>query len=118
MFEGILCIDKPAGVTSHDVVGHVRRAAKMRKVGHGGTLDPLATGLLIVALGRATRLLEYVLGQPKTYEALVRLGQTSNTYDGEGELIESGPVEATKDDILDVLAQFRGGQAPIREAAE
>jgi tRNA pseudouridine55 synthase len=83
MIEGILCVDKPPALTSHDVVSRIRRLASTRKVGHGGTLDPLASGLLVLGVGRATRLLEYILGWPKEYQALVRLGQTSNTYDAE-----------------------------------
>lgn len=106
--NGILCIDKPPGLTSHDVVSRVRRLADTRKVGHGGTLDPLASGLLVLAIGRATRLLEYVLGQPKEYHALVRLGQTSSTYDGEGELVDSGPVDVSESELIAALVRFRG----------
>lgn len=106
--NGILCIDKPPGLTSHDVVSRVRRLVDTRKVGHGGTLDPLASGLLVLAIGRATRLLEYILGQPKEYQALVRLGQTSNTYDGEGEIEDSGPVDVSEADLFAALARFRG----------
>lgn len=108
MIEGILCVDKPAELTSHDVVARVRRLANTRRVGHGGTLDPLATGLLVLAIGRATRLLEYVLGQPKEYQALVRLGQTSNTYDGEGKLVQSGEASVTEVEIAAMLNRFRG----------
>jgi len=108
MIEGILCVDKPPGPTSHDVVSRIRRLAGTRKVGHGGTLDPLASGLLVLAIGRATRLLEYVLGQPKEYQALVRLGYTSNTYDGEGELVDSGTVDVTESQLATALARFRG----------
>ena len=92
MKSAILNIDKPAGLTSHDVVNRVRRIAGTRRVGHGGTLDPLATGVLIVAVERATRLLEYITGQPKTYEATVRLGITTTTYDAEGEKVAERPV--------------------------
>lgn len=108
MIEGILCVDKPLGLTSHDVVSRVRRLANIRKVGHGGTLDPLATGLLIVAVGRATRMLEYVLGQTKEYQALVRLGQTSSTYDAEGELIDHDAEPVAETDIRQGLMRFRG----------
>lgn len=114
MPEGILSIDKPTGPTSHDVVSRVRRLANTRKVGHGGTLDPLSSGLLILALGRATRLLEYVQSESKTYRALVRLGQTSSTYDGEGELEYSGAVDVSDEQLLTALSRFRGKieQAP------
>jgi tRNA pseudouridine55 synthase len=110
---GILNIDKPLGLTSHDVVSGVRRLAGIRRVGHGGTLDPLATGVLVVALGFATRLLEYVTDQPKSYEAVVRLGQTSTTYDAEGELSPAhdlpGLVTRLSPPLLDeALEQFRG----------
>jgi tRNA pseudouridine55 synthase len=84
-----LLVDKPAGVTSHDVVAQIRRE-RGGKVGHAGTLDPFATGLLVVLLGRATRMQRYVLGQPKTYVATARLGWRSSTGDPDGELEETG----------------------------
>jgi tRNA pseudouridine55 synthase len=74
MTSGLLYVDKPAGLTSHDVVGVVRRAARTRRVGHAGTLDPFATGLLVLAINSATRLLPYVGGEPKVYEAVIRFG--------------------------------------------
>ena len=89
--EGILNIDKPQWLSSHDVVARVRRICSTRRVGHAGTLDPLATGVLLVCVGRATRLSEYFMGQQKTYTATVRLGQTTNTYDAEGEVEEERP---------------------------
>ena len=105
---GILNIDKPAGITSHDVIGRVRRAARMRRVGHAGTLDPLATGVLLVCLGRATRLVEYLTGQPKTYEAVIRMGQTTDTYDAEGTITAERPITFTEADLAQALTQFRG----------
>lgn len=84
--DGILMVDKPQGLTSHDVVGVVRRAAKTGKVGHAGTLDPMATGVLVVAIGGATRTLEYLTAHDKRYTATVRLGQNTTTYDAEGEV--------------------------------
>ncbi len=105
---GVLSVDKPLELTSHDVVQKVRRLADIRRVGHAGTLDPLATGVLVLALGRATRLLEYVVALPKTYEARVRLGQVSSTYDGEGEIVEERPVTLGGADIEAALEQFRG----------
>jgi tRNA pseudouridine55 synthase len=110
--EGILNIDKPAGITSHDVVNRVRQVAGLRRVGHAGTLDPLATGVLLVCLGRATRLVEYVIGQPKTYEVVIRLGQSTNTYDAEGEVVAERPCHFTPNDLTLALAQFRG---PIQQ---
>lgn len=83
---GILLVDKPAGLTSHDVVARTRRAFGTRKVGHAGTLDPMATGLLVLGVEGATRLLTYIVGADKTYQATIRLGQTTSTDDAEGEV--------------------------------
>ncbi len=105
---GILNIDKPSGMTSHDVVSRVRRLAGTRRVGHAGTLDPLATGVLVVCLGQATRLVEYVVGRPKTYVTTVRLGQTTNTYDADGKIERIRPVAVTDDQLQAALNQFRG----------
>jgi tRNA pseudouridine55 synthase len=88
--DGILLIDKPAGKTSHDVVAAVRREHRGRRVGHAGTLDPFATGLLLVLIGRATRIQRYLVALPKSYEAVARLGATSSTGDTEGEIAETG----------------------------
>jgi tRNA pseudouridine55 synthase len=91
--DGVLLVDKPAGPTSHDVVARVRRGLPRGvKVGHAGTLDPFATGLLLVLLGRATRVQQYLMGLPKAYETVARLGWTSSTGDVEGELVETGRV--------------------------
>lgn len=106
--EGVLNVDKPQGLTSHDVVNHVRRISGIRRVGHAGTLDPLATGVLLLCLGRTTRLVEYLVGQPKTYEAVIRLGQATNTYDAEGEIVAERPVAVGIDDITAALSRFRG----------
>ena len=105
---GVLNIDKSAGMTSHDVVNRVRRVAQTRRVGHAGTLDPLATGVLLLCLGRATRLVEYLVGQPKVYEAEIRLGQTTNTYDADGEVVQERPLTFSPQDLENALAQFRG----------
>ncbi|SJM62598.1 tRNA pseudouridine synthase B [Actinomycetales bacterium JB111] len=85
--DGVLLVDKPAGLTSHDVVARIRRLAATRKVGHAGTLDPMATGLLVIGIGRATRLLTHVVGADKTYEATIRLGISTTTDDAEGEAL-------------------------------
>jgi len=106
--QGILLVDKPVGPTSHDVVGLVRRLAHIRKVGHTGTLDPLASGLLILCIGRATRLAEYLAGRPKSYAAIVHLGQETSTYDKEGRVVAERPVSAGKSDVIAALAAFRG----------
>jgi tRNA pseudouridine55 synthase len=85
--DGLLVVDKPAGMTSHDVVARIRRAFGTRKVGHAGTLDPMATGVLVLGLGRATRLLGYVSGDDKDYAATIRLGATTVTDDADGDLL-------------------------------
>ena len=89
---GLIVVDKPAGITSHDVVARVRRLAKTRRVGHGGTLDPMATGVLVVGVGRATRLLTYVIGAEKGYRATIRLGQSTVTDDAEGSVVAAVPA--------------------------
>nr|WP_201469507.1 tRNA pseudouridine(55) synthase TruB [Microbacterium hydrocarbonoxydans] len=91
---GILLVDKPAGLTSHDVVARTRRALGTRKVGHAGTLDPMATGLLVIGVEGATRLLTYVVGADKTYAATIRLGQTTDTDDADGEILRRASDEA------------------------
>ncbi|HMO11826.1 MAG TPA: tRNA pseudouridine(55) synthase TruB, partial [Actinotalea sp.] len=87
--DGFLVVDKPAGWTSHDVVARARRLLGTRKVGHAGTLDPMATGVLVLGVGRATRLLTWVVGADKEYLATIRLGQSTVTDDAEGEVVES-----------------------------
>ena len=84
--SGLLYVDKPAGMTSHDVVSVVRRAARSKRVGHAGTLDPFATGLLVLAVNAATRLLPYVVGEPKVYDAVIRFGHETDTDDRTGEV--------------------------------
>lgn len=111
--EGFLIIDKPQGWTSHDVVGRIRRIAQLKRVGHAGTLDPLATGVLVVALGRATRLLEYVVGQDKQYHATIRLGQETDSYDAEGEIVAHRPITCTPHDIAEAVAHFQGEQQQL-----
>jgi len=90
-------VDKPAGMTSHDVVARIRRLAKTRRVGHGGTLDPMATGVLIVGVNKATRLLTYVIGATKSYAATIRLGESTITDDAEGERTGTAPVGGVSD---------------------
>ncbi|MDO5728861.1 MAG: tRNA pseudouridine(55) synthase TruB [Actinomycetaceae bacterium] len=87
--DGIVVVDKPAGFTSHDVVGAMRRLAATRKVGHAGTLDPMATGVLILGIGKATRLLHYITGADKTYTATVVLGVATDSDDADGQVIET-----------------------------
>jgi tRNA pseudouridine55 synthase len=98
--DGLLVVDKPAGWTSHDVVGRARRICGTRKVGHAGTLDPMATGVLVLGIGRATRLLTFLVGCDKEYTATIRLGQGTVTDDAEGEVTASTPADAVTDDRL------------------
>lgn len=105
---GILNIDKPTGITSHDVVSRVRQLAQMRRVGHAGTLDPLATGVLLLALGRATRLVEYLTAQRKTYEAVVRLGQSTDTFDAEGAVVAEKPIAFSDAALNQAVLKFTG----------
>ncbi len=106
--EGLLYVDKPSGPSSHDVVGAIRGLAGIRRVGHTGTLDPLATGLLIVCLGRATRLAEYLTGQDKRYVATIRLGQETDTYDAEGSVVAEKPVDISSPQLDSALEHFSG----------
>jgi len=105
---GILIINKPSGLTSHDVVNRVRRATKIRQVGHTGTLDPMATGVLVVCLGQATRVSEYLLGHNKAYHATIRLGVETNTYDADGEIVATQEVKVDRATLEQALAQFVG----------
>jgi tRNA pseudouridine55 synthase len=120
--DKILLIDKPAGMTSHDVVDRVRRIFKTRRVGHAGTLDPFATGLLIVGVGDATKILQTYVGLDKTYEATAQLGATSTTYDPEGAINERGTMSDEQPAIQEierVFDRFRGGydqKAPLHSA--
>jgi len=111
--NGFLIVDKPAGMTSHDVVNAVRRMTGIRRVGHAGTLDPMATGVLVLALGAATRLMQFIDGSDKTYRATLRLGETTTTYDADGDIVERRPVTVSQTDIEAGLARFRGDIAQI-----
>jgi len=100
---GLVVVDKPAGMTSHDVVARVRRIAHTRRVGHGGTLDPMATGVLVLGVGRATRLLTYVIGAEKRYSATIRLGASTVTDDAEGDVLATASppaLAAVTDDAI------------------
>jgi tRNA pseudouridine55 synthase len=113
--HGFLNIDKPSGITSHDVVAKIRRAAGQKRVGHAGTLDPAATGVLVVALGNATRLIEYVQdATTKRYLAIIRLGVTTATDDAEGEILATRPVPALdRAAIEQALEPLRGEIAQV-----
>ena len=114
--DGLLLIDKPAGLTSHDVVAEVRRILRVRRVGHTGTLDPFATGLLAVLVGRATRLAQFLSGLEKEYEALIRLGYATDTGDVEGQpltAVTAGTPAWSKDQIEMALDTLRGDIAQV-----
>lgn len=106
--DGVLVVDKPPGVTSHDVVDAVRRKLKTRKVGHAGTLDPGATGILLLGVGRATRFLSYAQGAPKRYVAGARFGAATTTQDASGDVVSTGEPRFTEAGLLDALAAFTG----------
>ena len=105
--NGLLLVDKPAGITSHDVVAIARRALRTRRVGHAGTLDPFATGLLVLLFGRGTRLIPYVPGEPKVYEAIIQFGTETDTDDRTGAVIRSAEPP-TDDAIQAAIAQLTG----------
>src|ERR1043166_1772481 len=107
--DGALLIDKPAGMTSHDVVDEIRRHFGIKKVGHCGTLDPNATGLLIIVLGKATKLSERLMSDDKVYEGSIKFGETTNSYDADGELVGSLPVPPiTVEQLNAAAAEFVG----------
>ena len=117
---GLVVVDKSGGMTSHDVVARVRKLAGTRKVGHAGTLDPMATGVLVLGLGRATRLLGHLLLTDKSYAATIRLGATTTTDDAEGETVATTPTDAlTQKAVLETLSGFVGeiDQVPSRVSA-
>ena len=112
--SGLLLVDKPHGITSHDAVSRVRRSLGIRKVGHSGTLDPLATGLLVMGVGRGTRLLRFLSEFPKLYEGTGVLGVETTTLDSEGDVVREAPVAVTEPELRATIASFLGDiqQAP------
>lgn len=107
--DGLLLVDKPAGCTSHDVVDRVRRHFHIRKVGHGGTLDPMATGLLVLLLGKGTRLFDQVTGDRKVYEGTIRFGITTDSHDRDGAVLrEADPSGVTRAALEAEMAKWRG----------
>jgi tRNA pseudouridine55 synthase len=114
---GLVVVDKPAGVTSHDVVGRCRRIFGTRKVGHAGTLDPMATGVLVVGIERATKILGLLTATDKSYSATIRLGQTTSTEDAEGEVLQSVSADGFTDaQIEQAVAGLRGDIAQVPSA--
>jgi tRNA pseudouridine55 synthase len=106
--DGILNLNKPKGWTSHDVVAHIRRLTQIRRVGHAGTLDPMATGVLLVCLGRATRIAEYLMAGRKRYRAVIRLGISTDSHDADGQVTATSPVAADRAEIERALSRFCG----------
>lgn len=111
-YEGILLIDKDAGCTSHDVVNKVRRILKIRSVGHAGTLDPLATGLLVILVGRATKVSQYLMSLDKVYDGEMKLGVETNSQDSEGEVVSELPVPESVNEayMREQMTSFLGDQ--------
>jgi tRNA pseudouridine55 synthase len=107
--DGVLLVDKPQGITSHDVVDRVRKHFNLKKVGHCGTLDPMATGLLVLVLGRSTKLSDRLISEDKEYEGTMLLGVSTDSQDADGEVLETKPVPAlTLDQIVQAAEPFKG----------
>src|ERR1044072_8660015 len=107
--DGLVVVDKPGGMTSHDVVARVRRLASTRRVGHAGTLDPMATGVLVVGVGKATRLLGHLALTEKTYAAVLRLGRSPDTDDADGEIVaEASAAEVTEERVRAAVVELTG----------
>jgi len=114
---GLVIVDKPAGITSHDVVGRCRRIFKTRKVGHAGTLDPMATGVLVIGIERATKILGLLTATDKSYAATIRLGQTTSTEDADGEVLQTISAAHLTDAAIEAAAaDYRGEIAQIPSA--
>jgi tRNA pseudouridine55 synthase len=108
-WDGLLLVDKPSGPTSHDIVAKIRRHFRIRKVGHGGTLDPMATGLLVILLGRGTKLSNRIMGSDKTYEGVMRLGAATNTQDADGNIVSEGdPSSVTREQVAEEMRKRTG----------
>ena len=109
--EGVLLVDKPQGLTSHDVVYRLRRKLQMKKIGHAGTLDPMATGLLIMLIGKATRISQYLISQDKVYEGRITLGVVTDSQDADGEVMETRPVPPLEiGQVRESIRSFLGDQ--------
>ena len=109
--EGVLLVDKPKGLTSHDVVYHLRRKLQIKKIGHAGTLDPMATGVLVMLIGKATRISQYLMSVDKVYEGEATLGVVTDSQDAEGEVMETRPVpELTEAGVRALMKTFLGDQ--------
>jgi len=112
--DGILLVDKPRDHTSHDVVARLRGKLKMKRIGHAGTLDPMATGLLIMLIGKATRVSQYLVSLDKEYEGTIELGKVTDTQDADGEMMETRPVPAlTEVELKAAIRTFAGDQYQV-----
>jgi len=111
-FEGILLVDKPQGITSHDVVDRLRRKLRMKKIGHAGTLDPLATGLLIMLIGKATKVSQFLISLDKAYEGTFLLGVETDSQDADGEVVAEKPLPEglSEAQLIEEMAGFLGDQ--------
>lgn len=108
---GILLVDKPQGITSHDVVAKMRRVFRMKKIGHAGTLDPMATGLLLILVGKATKASQYLMSMDKEYTGTIKLGEVTDSQDADGEITMTKPVpELTEAEVAKVMQTFLGDQ--------
>ena len=107
-FDGLLLVDKPSGPTSHDIVAKVRRHFRIEKVGHGGTLDPAATGLLVLLLGKATKLSERIMGGDKTYEGTLRLGAETTTQDADGDVVATATTKMPSREAVATICILAG----------
>jgi tRNA pseudouridine55 synthase len=112
--EGVLLVDKPTGMTSHDVVARLRHILQLRQIGHAGTLDPLATGLLVMLIGRATKISQYLTSLDKQYEGTFELGKVTDSQDADGEILETNPVPPLDADAMrEAMKGFLGDQYQI-----
>jgi len=110
-YNGVLLIDKPSGITSHDVVDRVRKSLKMKKVGHAGTLDPNATGLMLILVGKGTKISQFLMSKDKTYTGVIQLGLETDTYDIDGEVVrEETPEPMEEAAIQEAMGSFVGDQ--------
>jgi tRNA pseudouridine55 synthase len=113
VIDGVLVVDKPRGMTSHDVVVSIRKAFKLRKIGHTGTLDPMATGILALVIGRATRLSRYLTGGDKRYHATITLGATTDTMDGDGQIVSRQAITVSEAEVRALVPAFVGTSTQV-----
>jgi tRNA pseudouridine55 synthase len=111
--NGILLVDKPMGWTSHDVVAKLRHHLGIRKIGHAGTLDPMATGLLVLLIGNGTKISQHITNQDKTYDGKFYLGQETDSYDGEGKVVATNEIRVSEEEIRRCARQFLGDQLQL-----